>query len=75
MPLANMVFVVKQGEQMVTTFQTDEQGHFRIGLAPGHYTIARKDLTRAVGHYGPFEVEVSPGKMTRVQWECDTGLR
>jgi hypothetical protein len=74
-PLANMTFEVKQGERVITSFQTDAQGRFRVLLEPGHYTISRKDYTSAVGSYGPFEVEVSPGKMATVQWECDTGLR
>jgi hypothetical protein len=74
-PLANMAFEVKQGDRVVSSFQTDAQGHFRVLLEPGHYTISRKDYTTAVGFYGPFEVEVSRGKMATVQWECDTGLR
>ena len=27
------------------------------------------------GHYGPFDVDVVPAQMTKVQWECDTGIR
>jgi len=74
-PLAGMAFVVKQGDEVVTTFQTDDRGHFRVLLPAGHYTVARKDYASAIGSYGPFPVEVSPGKMTSVRWECDTGLR
>ena len=74
-PLANMSFEVKQGDRVITSFQTDEQGHFRQALEPGHYTVARKDWKSAVGSYGPFEVVVSRGKMTAVDWKCDTGLR
>ena len=74
-PLTNMAFEVKSGSQIVTSFQTDEQGRFRVLLEPGHYTITRKNYEGAVGSYGPFEVEVSQGKMASVQWQCDTGLR
>ncbi len=28
-----------------------------------------------IGRFGPFEVDVVPGKMARVQWECDSGIR
>jgi hypothetical protein len=28
-----------------------------------------------IGKYGPFDVDVVAGKMTRVTWECDTGIR
>jgi hypothetical protein len=74
-PMGNMSFLVKQSDRVVTSFQTDEQGHFQVLLDPGHYTIVRKDYAGAVGNYGPFEVDVNPGKMTIVNWSCDTGLR
>lgn len=74
-PLANMSFEVKQGDRVITSFQTDGQGHFRQALEPGHYTVVRKDWKSAVGFYGPFEIVVSRGKMTAVDWKCDTGLR
>ena len=70
-----MTFAVKQGDEVATTFQTDDQGHFRVLLPPGHNTVMRKDYTSAVGSYGPFPVDVSAGKITNVQWQCDTGLR
>lgn len=74
-PAANMAFEVKQGGRVMTSFHTDDQGQFRLALKPGHYTISRKDWKAAVGSYGPFEVDVSQGKMTKVHWDCDTGLR
>jgi len=74
-PLPNIAFEVKQGDRVFATFQTDDQGHFRQALAPGNYTVVRKDLKSTIGFYGPFEVSVSPGKMTAVEWKCDTGIR
>ncbi len=74
-PVAKMSFLVKQRGRVITSFETDEQGHFQVALDPGHYSVARKDYVGAVGKYGPFEVDVSPGKMTSVNWTCDTGLR
>ena len=74
-PLANITFEVKQGDRVITSFQTDERGHFQQTLEPGHYTISRKDWKSAIGSYGPFEVSVSRGKMTAVEWKCDTGIR
>jgi hypothetical protein len=74
-PLANIAFEVKQGNRVITSFQTDEQGHFQQTLEPGNYSISRKDWKRAVGSYGPFEVSVSRGKVTAVQWSCDAGIR
>ncbi|MEO8439629.1 MAG: hypothetical protein ABI540_05340 [Spartobacteria bacterium] len=74
-PLSEMAFEVKQGSREIKIFRTDDSGHFRVELAPGHYTIVRKDWKAAVGSYGPFEVEVAKGKMTNVEWKCDSGLR
>lgn len=74
-PMANMAFVVKQGDKVVTSFETDDRGYFRVLLDPGHYTVARKDYSSAIGKYGPFGVDVSQGKMTSVSWNCDTGMR
>jgi len=73
--LAKTGFVVKQGDKIVTSFVTDSQGHFKVMLPPGHYMVSRQNYHGAVGHYGPFEVTVSEGKMATVQWQCDTGLR
>jgi len=44
-------------------------------LAPGHYTISRKDWESRVGSYGPFEVDVTARQIKKVQWNCDTGIR
>ncbi len=41
-PLANVAFEVKQGDRVITSFQTDDQGHFRQPLAPGQYTICER---------------------------------
>lgn len=75
-PLANTAFVVEneQGAD-IASFTTDDQGRFQVPLAPGRYTVSKKDKKRGIGHFGPFDVDVVPGKMTKVQWECDTGIR
>lgn len=73
--LARMAFEVKQDGRVVHSFQTDDQGHFRVPLNPGHYTIVRKDWSSAVGLYGPFEVDAAQGEMKAVAWVCDSGLR
>lgn len=73
-PLAETEFVVKQGERVVTSFRTDKDGHFKVPLEPGHYSVTLKER-RAIGHYGPFEVDVSKAEMKKVQWKCDSGMR
>lgn len=74
-PLANAAFVVENQKGEVTSFTTDGQGRFRTLLAPGHYKVSLKGKRLGVGRYGPFEVDVVAGKMTKVQWQCDSGLR
>jgi Prealbumin-like fold domain len=74
-PLANATFAVEKNNGEVTSFITDEKGRFRVSLPPGHYKISLKGRKSSIGSFGPFEAEVAPGKMTNVQWECDTGIR
>jgi hypothetical protein len=74
-PIANTAFVVENQKGDAATFTTDENGHFRMPLAPGHYKVSLKERTSSIGRYGPFEVDVVAGQMTKVQWQCDSGIR
>jgi hypothetical protein len=74
-PFANGTFTVQNETGIVTSFTTDAEGRFRVSLPPGHYTVTKKDGQRGVGHFGPFEVDVAAGKMTPVEWRCDSGMR
>jgi Carboxypeptidase regulatory-like domain len=75
-PLPNATFVVENEKGAeVTSFTTDDQGRFRVPLTPGHYTVSKEGKKHGIGHYGPFDVDVVAGRMTSVQWECDTGIR
>jgi Prealbumin-like fold domain len=74
-PLMNATFIIENEKGPVASFTTDEQGHFRILLDPGHYTVLMKDKKGGIERYGPFDVDVAAGKMTKVEWQCDTGMR
>jgi len=75
-PLANATFVVEDEKGAeVASFTTDDQGRFRVPLTPGHYAVSKEGKKHGIGHYGPFDVDVVAGRMTNVQWECDTGIR
>jgi hypothetical protein len=74
-PLANAVFVVESQKGETRSFTTDDQGRFRLPLPPGHYKVSLKGRTGGVGRFGPFEVDVVAGQMTKVQWRCDSGIR
>jgi hypothetical protein len=72
-PLASTAFEVANEKELVASFVTDEQGRFRVVLAPGHYSVRMKE--KRIRRCGPFDVEVAAGKMTAVEWRCDTGMR
>jgi hypothetical protein len=74
-PLANATFVVENNDAAVSSFTTDDQGRFRALLPPGHYKVSLRGRKSSIGRFGPFEVDVASGKMTKVQWECDSGIR
>ena len=74
-PLANTTFVATNDTGAATEFTTDDQGHFKILLAPGHYTITKKGQSKGIGRYGPFDALVVAGQITRLEWQCDSGMR
>ena len=74
-PLANATFVVGNDTEAVAEFTTDAEGRFKVSLAPGHYSVTKKDQQKGIGRYGPFDVDVAAGQMTKVEWHCDTGMR
>ena len=74
-PLVNATFAVENEKGQVASFTTDRQGHFRTSLPPGHYKVSMQGRKSSIGRFGPFEVDVVAGKMTSVQWECDSGIR
>ncbi|MFL6588647.1 MAG: hypothetical protein ACJ8M4_00580 [Chthoniobacterales bacterium] len=73
-PLAKTVFVVKQQEQIVASFETDDHGRFKLALAPGKYLVSKKNWNGIGGSYGPFEVDIIAGEVKKVQWTCDSGM-
>ena len=74
-PLANITFLVENEKGSVAAFTTDVEGRFRILLAPGRYRVSRKNAQPKVGRYGPFDVDVVAGQMTKVAWYCDSGMQ
>jgi hypothetical protein len=73
--VANVTWTVQNEKGEVTSFTTDGEGRFRVSLPPGHYSVMRQKRAGGVGHFGPFDVDVAPGKMTTVEWKCDSGIR
>ena len=73
-PLPNATFRVTSNEGVVTTFTTNTKGNFRVSLKPGHYSVLLAE-NRFPKPCGPFEIDVQAGKMTEVEWRCDSGMR
>ena len=73
-PLPNAVFSVATDKGAVTSFTTDGEGRFRLSLSPGHYVVLLAE-NRFPRPCGPFEIDVESGKMTKVEWRCDSGMQ
>jgi hypothetical protein len=73
-PLPNAMFRITSDENVVTKFTTDTDGRFQISLKPGHYIVVLAE-NQFPKPCGPFEVNVEAGKMTQVEWRCDSGMR
>jgi hypothetical protein len=74
-PLANAAFAVENEKGQVASFTTDDQGHFRTSVPPGRYKVSMKGRKSGIGRFGPFEVDVAASKITKVEWQCDSGIR
>ena len=60
-PLPNATFRVTSDEGVVTTFTTDTEGHFRVFLKAGHYSVVLSE-NRFPKPCGPFEIMSSQAK-------------
>lgn len=73
-PARNVKFLVKAGDIAVKSFTTDGEGRFQVALPPGHYVIQREGVGTRIGRWR-FEADVAAGKMTKVSWTADSGMR
>jgi hypothetical protein len=73
-PVGNTQFVVRAGDAIVKTFTTDGEGHFQVALPPGHYVISREGAAPRVGRWR-FDADVLAGRVTKVNWTADSGMR
>lgn len=74
-PMPNENFVVRKGTEEVARFTTDAEGRFQVALAPGDYVVLARDQQHKFGGWGPFPVKVEAGKMTKKNFDCDSGMR
>ena len=73
-PVPNTRFVVKAGEGTAATFTTDGEGRFHVAVPPGHYVVTREGAAPRIGRW-QFEVDVTAGQISRVNWTADSGMR
>ena len=74
-PLANTSFLVETPAGKVATFKTDEQGRFRVELAPGKYNIKIQKPQMKGLACGLLDIEVTAAGFKKVSLSCDTGIR
>jgi hypothetical protein len=74
-PLANATLVVESAAGTSKTVTTDEQGHFKIELPPGRYSIRTEKVGMRGRGCGMTDIEVTAGSVKQVKLDCDTGMR
>jgi hypothetical protein len=71
-PAAHATFLlIRLGKS--TRVRTDGQGHYRVRLAPGSYTITKPDW--GPGSIRPASARVPRGRFARLNLFIDTGIR
>ena len=73
-PLAHVAFDVATDAGVVASFTTDAEGHFRVEVPPGRYTVKMHEKKK-IGGCGARTVEVTAEGFAKVHWQCDTGIR
>lgn len=75
-PYQTVLAVYSLNGRKVTEFQTDEEGRFRVALAPGEYILRPE---HPGGMRPPFAAEqtftVLPGQFTHLSVTYDSGIR
>lgn len=73
-PYQSKISVIDSSGQLVTRFDTDEQGNFKISLLPGTYTL-QPDQGEPFPVASDLSVVVIENQYTPVSIQYDTGIR
>jgi len=73
-PYRATVTVLDSSGNQITQFQSDAQGHFRVWLSPGTYTL-RPESPNALPFAAEQGVMVASGQFTQVIINYDSGIR
>jgi hypothetical protein len=68
-------FVVRRGDNVVATVQTDAEGRFEVRLAPGAYVLQSEAEAEALPLLKPVDVTVREHEFTNVTLGFDSGIR
>jgi hypothetical protein len=74
-PLSNAAIIIEGATGSTKTITTDDQGRFKIELAPGTYSLRTEKTGMRGRGCGVKDIEVSAGKFKQVELKCDTGMR
>lgn len=74
-PYRSAITVLDQQGQIVMQFRSDTDGHFRISLKPGIYTLCPESTGRSYPRAAKQTVKVFAGDFTQVRILYDTGIR
>ncbi len=73
-PYKATVTIKDENDQQVKTFQTDDQGKFKVNLKPGTYTFVSQN-SKIPPRLPSTMVSVEENKYTQIQLIFDSGLR
>jgi hypothetical protein len=65
----------KEGQKEVARATADEQGNFRVSLAPGDYILDIQGRGRGLVRANPQPFTVVSGQTVHVDMNLDTGIR
>jgi hypothetical protein len=73
-PYQATITILDANTNLITQFQTDVSGYFKIDLAPGTYILHPKS-DKVLPHAADQSVVVNAGQFTQVTIIYDTGMR
>ena len=75
-PAKNVTLVFSRNGRVVRRARTNDQGRYRVALAPGRYRVVAPARTAGVGRgLDPTSVTVPRSRYKRVNFTLDVGIR
>jgi hypothetical protein len=74
-PYESVITVLDQQGKILKRFRSDSNGHFRLSLKPGTYTLIPETTSRSYPCAARQTIRVLPREFTEVRITYDTGIR